>query len=505
MPCAHSLCLSFVSNSISFCSDVQKADSGASDTMSFGWKRTEIVGALINACSLLALCLYIILEAIPRFVHPEAVDANYYFLGIAGSGIVINCIGTIIFYFTGTHAHAHAHDEGGELDIEAAPEHSHVGINSDAAVVSLDGDKDHGHAHHHDHDHDHGHSHDHSHSHDKKKDKKKDKHDHGHAHAHANGKHHHDHAHEHSHDHHHDHGHSHGHDHGHSHGGHSHSHDMNMWAVFVHYLGDAISSVFVLATGLLIHFFPKHKWTLYLDPGSSLMIVGIMLYTTIPLVRQCALILLQRVPPHVNLPKLRKKLAQIDHVVGIHDLHVWCLVDGMTISTVHVTIDNPENFNSVCATIRKIFHRVGIHSSTIQPEYNSRYGETENSTELSSMAARSSMLTGSSCIQNCAPDCKEDWCCKDVPTPRAPRNGHGALDFDPVFNPRDPLPPRLSPPPADIRHSHDVRRSNDLVDHHDHDHDHSDHSDQEGHDHVIHGHDYSNARPNHSHGSDSIV
>ena len=452
--------------------------------MSFGWKRTEVVGALINACSLLALCMYIILEAIPRFVHPEAIEANYYFLGIAGSGIVINFIGTIIFYFTGTHAHAHAHDEADELDIEAIDDHS-SSINNDETVISLEGERDH----HHDHDHDHhGHHHDHEHDHhhshgDKAKKDKKKKHSHDHSHGghgHSHGGHGHSHG---------GHGHSHDHSdggHDHSHGGHGHSHDMNMWAVFVHYLGDAISSVFVLVTGLLIHFFPKHRWTLYLDPGSSLIIVAIMLYTTIPLVRQCALILLQRVPPHINLSKLRNQLHQIDHVQGIHDLHVWCLVDGMTISTVHVTIDNPSNFDSVCNSVRKIFHRYGIHSSTIQPEYHTRHIGEANTSELSVMSKRSAnLINGSTCIQNCAPECNEDWCCKDVPSTPAPAMTHGALDFDPVFNPREVLPPRLSPPPADVRRSTEAagahHHHHDDHDHHDHDHDHD-------HDHSGHHH-----------------
>jgi zinc transporter 1 len=223
---------------------------------------------------------------------------------------------------------------------------------------------------------------------------------------------------------------------------------MNMWAVFVHYLGDAISSLFVLATGLLVWFFPTKKWTLYLDPASSIIIVGIMLYTTIPLVRQCAHILLHRVPAHVNLAKLRAKLLQIENVNGIHDLHVWCLVDGMTISTVHIAISSPEHFDHVCKQARKVFHKQNIHSSTIQPEYPKIAQPKGSSAELSVLASRSAALTG--CEQNCLPNCNEDWCCKGSTPPqsRTPIN-HGALDYDPFFNPREEQPPRLSPPPQD--------------------------------------------------------
>jgi zinc transporter 1 len=46
------------------------ADKKASDSMSYGWRRSEIVGALVNGMFLLSLCLYVVLECIPRFIKP---------------------------------------------------------------------------------------------------------------------------------------------------------------------------------------------------------------------------------------------------------------------------------------------------------------------------------------------------------------------------------------------------------------------------------------------------
>jgi hypothetical protein len=48
--------------------------------------------------------------------------------------------------------------------------------------------------------------------------------------------------------------------------------DLNIRAVLLHYLGDALSSFCLVIAGLLLHFFPYNKkddsnmWTLYLDP-----------------------------------------------------------------------------------------------------------------------------------------------------------------------------------------------------------------------------------------------
>lgn len=40
----------------------------------FGWGRAEVLGALINAVFLLALCVIIILESIEKFIQPEPVE-----------------------------------------------------------------------------------------------------------------------------------------------------------------------------------------------------------------------------------------------------------------------------------------------------------------------------------------------------------------------------------------------------------------------------------------------
>lgn len=189
--------------------------------MSYGWARTEILGALTNGVFLLSLCLYTTLEAIPQLFEPQQEPAGYYFVAVAAVGLVINTLGTVVFAITGQ-AHGHSHAGGGGHG------HSHGG---------------HGHAH----DEDHGHSHDsHGHSHDS----------HGHSHSEkeelpllSGGDHHDD-----------EHGHGHG------HGKKKKKRDMNVQAVFLHYLGDMVSSFFVLIAGVLILVFQNDKWVDYIDP-----------------------------------------------------------------------------------------------------------------------------------------------------------------------------------------------------------------------------------------------
>lgn len=300
----------------------------SNENMTYGWKRTEILGAMMNAVFLVALCLYILLESIPRLIYPpeEPDNESFYFIIIASIGLLINLIGTIVFALTG-----HGH--------------SHIGIEEGG-----------GHSHSHSHDHNHHHHHDHigvedEHSHtDDNKEKS--------------------------------------------------TTDYNFHAVFIHYLGDAISSLFVLISGLLIHFFHNHFWTHYIDTIVSIIIVFLIIITVYPLIKNCSIILLQTVPSKIDISKILKKFKKISEINEIHDLHIWQLNASLIISSIHIVIEESEIYKnrSILEKIKKIFHKFGIHSTTIQVEYNQK---TENEINFNNI-----------CKQNCIEKCVNDWCCK---------------------------------------------------------------------------------------------
>jgi len=70
-----------------------------SEKYSYGWGRAEILGALTNACFLLSLSLYIVLEAIPKIIKPEEMESGLYFIIVAAAGLGVNLFGTIVFCY----------------------------------------------------------------------------------------------------------------------------------------------------------------------------------------------------------------------------------------------------------------------------------------------------------------------------------------------------------------------------------------------------------------------
>jgi zinc transporter 1 len=87
----------------------------------FGWVRAEVLGALVNAVFLVALCFSIFVEALKRIIMIEEIDNPVLVLTVGGIGLFVNLIGLFLFHQHG-HSHGgHGHSHGGG----AIDEHAH--------------------------------------------------------------------------------------------------------------------------------------------------------------------------------------------------------------------------------------------------------------------------------------------------------------------------------------------------------------------------------------------
>lgn len=100
---------------------------------------------------------------------------------------------------------------------------------------------------------------------------------------------------------------------------------LNMRGVYLHVLGDALGSVIVIISAVIIKF-ASGKWTIYVDPGMSIFMVLLILKTSIPLMRESSLILLQTVPTHIKIKEVQDRLLDnVEGVLSVHEFHVWQL------------------------------------------------------------------------------------------------------------------------------------------------------------------------------------
>jgi zinc transporter 1 len=84
--------------------------------LTYGWQRAEVLGALINAVFLIALCFTIFLEAIERFINPKEIESPELILIVGGAGLLVNIIGLVLFHDAHHHGHSHGHSHSHESE-----------------------------------------------------------------------------------------------------------------------------------------------------------------------------------------------------------------------------------------------------------------------------------------------------------------------------------------------------------------------------------------------------
>lgn len=187
---------------------------------------------------------------------------------------------------------------------------------------------------------------------------------------------------------------------------------MNMHGVFLHVLADALGSVVVIISALLIKFVPhdhadRTHWTVYVDPTLSIVIVVIIALSAVPLLRDTTAILLQCIPKHLKIGEITSELlTSIPEISGIHELHVWRLTDDKLIASAHLSRKDLSNYMAVAEKVTKFFHSIGVHSVTIQYECDDATESNANG------RSRTSATIPGDCLLRCTEEkCDKERCC----------------------------------------------------------------------------------------------
>lgn len=64
----------------------------------FRWARAEVLGALVNAVFLVALCFSITIEACKRFIETEEIHNPQLLLVVGVIGLIVNLVGLVLLY-----------------------------------------------------------------------------------------------------------------------------------------------------------------------------------------------------------------------------------------------------------------------------------------------------------------------------------------------------------------------------------------------------------------------
>ncbi|MGB9845947.1 MAG: cation diffusion facilitator family transporter, partial [Desulfotomaculales bacterium] len=110
--------------------------------------------------------------------------------------------------------------------------------------------------------------------------------------------------------------------------------NMNVRGAFLHVAGDALSSLGVVAAGLL-----ALRWRWYVaDPLISLLISFLIIKSAWGLVRDSFQILMESTPPDLLLPEVIRALENLPEVANVHDLHAWNISGRVPAVSMHVLL-----------------------------------------------------------------------------------------------------------------------------------------------------------------------
>jgi len=153
-------------------------------------------------------------------------------------------------------------------------------------------------------------------------------------------------------------------------GGHS---DLNVRAVFIHNLGDALSNLAIIGGALLIRVTGRPL----IDPLLAFLIAGMILWSAAGVIGESANILLESLPKGMDLQKVATALLGVEGVREVHDVHIWSLGSKSKALSCHIRVlDMPT---SECECIGQRLRDVlasgfGIEHTTIQFEHTHEPG-----------------------------------------------------------------------------------------------------------------------------------
>jgi len=145
------------------------------------------------------------------------------------------------------------------------------------------------------------------------------------------------------------------------------SSDVNIRSVYLHMLGDTLSTAAVIIGGAAI----AASGAMWIDPVLSIAIAAMIIWSSVSIVRETLNILLEGTPRALQLGDIRAAIGEVPGVLDVHDLHVWSLGSASHALASHVLI--PEMPLSECSSILDAINcalrdRFRITHTTIQFE-----------------------------------------------------------------------------------------------------------------------------------------
>jgi cobalt-zinc-cadmium efflux system protein len=143
--------------------------------------------------------------------------------------------------------------------------------------------------------------------------------------------------------------------------------DLNLRSAYVHMMGDAASAAGVVLAGVVV----TVTGTPLADPIVSLMIAGLILYSSYGVLKESTTVLLEGTPAGTDMTGIIAAIKGVPGVLDVHDLHVWMVGPGVVACSCHIVVTEQtirEGQQVLRTVVHDIEHRFHITHTTVQVE-----------------------------------------------------------------------------------------------------------------------------------------
>lgn len=151
-------------------------------------------------------------------------------------------------------------------------------------------------------------------------------------------------------------------------------HDINIRSAFVHFIADALVSLGVVVTGVIMAF----TGIVWVDSLVSFVIIAVILYSSYHLLIDSVNLALDAVPKNIDIEAIREYLKSLPEVSNIHDLHIWALSTTDAALTVHLTTKTQTDVLFITSIQLNLHQQFNIEHATIQVEYGNNTADCTN-------------------------------------------------------------------------------------------------------------------------------
>lgn len=144
--------------------------------------------------------------------------------------------------------------------------------------------------------------------------------------------------------------------------------DVNLRTAFLHTAADAVSTAGIVVGGWLI----AKTGVSEIDPLLGFLIGGLILWSSVDIIRETLNILLEGLPRGMELEAVILAIRRVKGVENVHDVHIWSLGSHTHAMSCHVAIADipPSESNEILRRINALLEReFHISHTTIQFEH----------------------------------------------------------------------------------------------------------------------------------------